>query len=66
MHQLKLIAHTTDLIQFAINQFYLRNNLRLLKNFGADELVTILCYVIVQSQIKDLGSYLKVVQSILR
>jgi hypothetical protein len=47
VHQLKLISHTTNLIQSSINSFYLKNNLRLLNNFGADELVPILLYVIV-------------------
>lgn len=38
--------------------------MKLIKNFGADELVPILVYVIVKSQVKELGTFLKVIEII--
>jgi len=34
----------------------------LIKNFGADELIPILVYVVVKSRIRELGTYLKVIK----
>jgi hypothetical protein len=36
------------------------HKLKLKKNFGADELVPILIYVVVKSRVRELGIYLKV------
>ena len=61
--KLKILVRAADLVIECINKFYEVRNMQItLQTLDADQVLSIFCYIVIRSQLKELYTHLNVIE----